>query len=63
MGLALGLPSRVAWACAVCAGEEKDSVRLAYNYSTGWLSFVPLIFMAGVFYYIYRRVKRGSEEE
>ena len=50
-------------ACAVCSGEEKESVRQAYSYSTGWLSLIPVLFMGGVIYFIYRRVKRGNSEE
>jgi heme/copper-type cytochrome/quinol oxidase subunit 2 len=50
-------------ACATCTGATPEPVRQAYNYSTAWLSFIPLIFMGAVIYFIYRAVKRGRAEE
>ena len=49
--------------CASCTGAIPEPVREAYNYSTAWLSFVPLIFMGSVIYSIYRAVKRGQSNE
>jgi len=50
-------------ACASCTGATPEPVRQAYNYSTAWLSFIPLIFMGSVIYFLYRAVKRGNAEE
>lgn len=51
------------FACASCTGATPEPVRQAYNYSTAWLSFIPLIFMGSVGYTIYRMIKRGKAEE
>ncbi len=61
--LILLLGSGDLYACAVCDGATPEPVRQAYNYSTAWLSFVPLIFMASVGFYIYRLVKRAKVEQ
>ncbi|WP_218110244.1 hypothetical protein [Oligoflexus tunisiensis] len=61
--LSFGWQASEALACAVCTGETPEPVRQAYNYSTAWLSFVPLIFMGSVGYTIYRVIKRGQSEE
>lgn len=50
-------------ACASCTGATPEPVRQAYNYSTAWLSFIPLIFMGSVIYFFIRAVKRGNAEE
>jgi hypothetical protein len=52
-----------AWACATCTGATPEPVRQAYNYSTVWLSLIPLIFMGSVIYFFYRAIKRGQAEE
>lgn len=52
-----------ALACATCTGATPEPVRQAYNYSTAWLSFIPLIFMGSVIYFFYRAIKRGQAEE
>jgi hypothetical protein len=59
----LTLQGTDAWACAVCTGETPEPVRRAYSLSTAWLSFIPLIFMGSVIYFIYRAFKRGHAEE
>jgi heme/copper-type cytochrome/quinol oxidase subunit 2 len=49
--------------CAACTGSIPEPIRQAYNISTAWLSFIPLIFMGSVAYFIYRVVKRAQTEE
>jgi hypothetical protein len=48
--------SSTLWACAVC-GVGKEESRLAFIITTGILTFVPLIVIGFVIYYIYRQVK------
>ncbi len=59
----VSLQASDALACATCTGATPEPVRQAYNYSTAWLSFIPLIFMGSVIYFFYRAVKRGQAEE
>ncbi len=48
--------SSTLWACAVC-GVGKEESRMAFIITTGILTFVPLIVIGFVIYYIYRQVK------
>jgi hypothetical protein len=48
------------FACAACGAGENDPTRDAYTGSTAFLSFVPLIAIAGVCYTIYRYAKRDE---
>ena len=48
--------STTLWACAVC-GVGKEESRMAFIITTGILTFVPLIVIGFVIYYIYRQVK------
>ena len=61
--LALVWQAADVWACAACSGSTPEPVRQAYNYSTAWLSFIPLIFMGSVAFAIYRVIKRGQTKE
>ena len=44
------------WACTVC-GVGKEESRMAFIITTGILTFVPLIVIGFVIYYIHRQVK------
>jgi hypothetical protein len=50
------LNSSTLLACAVC-GVGKEESRMAFIITTGILTFVPLIVIGFVIYYIYRQVK------
>lgn len=43
-------------ACTVC-GVGKEESRMAFIITTGLLTFIPLIVIGFVIYYIYRQVK------
>ncbi len=43
-------------ACTVC-GVGKEESRMAFIVTTGLLTFIPLIVIGFVIYYIYRQVK------
>lgn len=49
------------FACAVC-GVSKEESRIAFIVTTGILTFVPLIVIGFVVYYIYRQVKARESE-
>ncbi len=52
------ITEKVAFGCASCTGAIPEPIRQAYNYSTLWLSFVPVIFMGSVVYFIHIEIKR-----
>jgi len=49
------------FACTVC-GVGKEESRVAFILTTGILTFVPLIVIGFVIYYIYRQVKARESE-
>lgn len=46
--------TRVAQACAVCAGGTQDN-RLEFILTTAFLTFLPLAMMGGIVWYLRRR--------
>lgn len=57
-GIALFLLVQQASACSVC-GTAKDEARVAYYATTAILSFLPLIMIGAVVYYLFK--KRSKE--
>ncbi|MEZ4742408.1 MAG: hypothetical protein R3B45_08180 [Bdellovibrionota bacterium] len=53
--------SSKAYACAVC-GFGEDS-RYAFISTTALLTFVPLIMIGSIFYWVYRRAKQVNNNE
>jgi hypothetical protein len=54
--LILLLQAEALFACTVC-GVGKEESRLAFIITTGLLTFIPLIMIGFIVYYIYRQVK------
>ncbi len=54
----LALPARL-YACPVC-GVGKEGARFAFIFTTGLLTFVPLIMIGSVCYYLWRRTQRAD---
>ena len=52
---------RASWACAVCTSGTEDSNRLAFILTTALLSFLPLLMVGGIVWWLRRRV-RGIDE-
>lgn len=61
LAMLLALVPRAALGCAVCGFGAGDS-QLAYLITTGIMTFVPLLFMGGVFYYLHRRISRSHDD-
>lgn len=55
--LVLGLCSKQAWACAACGFGIDDPARLAFLGTTGLLTFMPIILIGGVCFYLRRLYK------
>ena len=55
----LMLLPQVALACPVC-GQAKEAQNTAYIVSTGLMSFLPLLFIAGVVYWLVRRARTAE---
>ncbi len=51
-----------AWACAVCQDPE-DKSNATFGYSTAFLSFLPLIAMAAVGWWFWKRLKLLEAEQ
>ena len=45
-----------AWACAVC-NDPEDASNLTFGLSTAFLSFLPLLAMAALGWWLWRRLK------
>lgn len=58
----LALPANVASACAVCVFDGSDPSVNTYVLSTALLSFIPLLIMGGIFWYVVQRVRRFHAE-
>ena len=52
-----------AYSCAVCGFGADDNAREAFIITTGIMTFVPLIFIGSVVFYIRRRMLKMAEEE
>lgn len=52
----------IALACPVC-GQAQENQRLAYIISTGFMSFLPLLFIAGVIYWLVRKARAADAEQ
>jgi hypothetical protein len=61
LGLLIFTTTSDLFACAVC-GVAKEESRIAFIVTTGILTFVPLIVIGFVIYYIYRQVKARESE-
>jgi zinc transporter ZupT len=53
--------SQQAWACAVCGAGNNDRIEKTLLFSTAVLSFVPLLLIGGIGYYIYRRFQGDNK--
>lgn len=47
-------------ACSVCA-VGKEEARVAYYATTAILSFLPLIMIGGIVYYLFKKTREGEE--
>lgn len=63
MSLLLLLVSRPAYACAVCFSAKNDDNQIAYIATTGFLTFLPLIFAGGLILWVRRRARSIAQAE
>lgn len=52
--------SQPALACAVCASAKNEENQFAYLATTGFLTFLPLLFAAGVMLWIRHRAREAA---
>ena len=51
-----------AWACPVCFSAKNKENQIAYLATTGFLTFLPLLFAGGVMLWIRRRAQQLAHE-
>lgn len=63
LGVALAMSvSQSALACSVCFSAKNEENQIAYLATTGFLTFLPLFFAAGVMLWIRRRAQEADAE-
>ena len=60
--LTVALLAPSAWACAVCSDPEEVS-NLTFGLSTAFLTFLPLMAMGAVGWWLWRRLKALEAEQ
>jgi hypothetical protein len=63
LAVLLLLAPGVARACAVCSGQDDESVNAAFLAGTILLSLLPLAWIGGVVWWVARRARRLRAEE
>ena len=59
---ALLAPAPSAMACAVCGGNTPEESKMAFIITTGLLTFLPLLMLGSVAYWIRKRVRELEGE-
>ncbi len=54
---------RAAWACSVCMTGREDDNRIAFLATTVFLSLLPLAMLAGVIWWLHRRVRQQERQQ
>jgi hypothetical protein len=57
----IALP-RVCEACAVCFTGKEDDSRVAFIATTGFLTFLPLLMLGGLFWWARGRLRENDRE-
>ena len=62
--LAVLASPRIGWACSVCSAGRDEANRVAFIATTAFMTFLPLLMIGGVIWWLYRRVRRhGSSAQ
>jgi cbb3-type cytochrome oxidase subunit 3 len=51
---------RVVWACPVCTAGRDEANRVAFIATTAFLTFLPLLMVGGVIWWLFRRARRHA---
>ena len=55
------LAPRAGRACAVCASGSEDANRLAFIFTTAFLTFLPLLMVGGLVWWLRRRAREAEQ--
>ena len=61
IALAILWSPRIAFACSVCTAGRDEANRVAFIATTVFLTFLPLLMIGGVVWWLIRRVRRHAE--
>ena len=62
MVMGLVAVANTALACPVCFSAKNKENQIAYLVTTGFLTFLPLMFAGGVIFWVRRRAQQASED-
>jgi MYXO-CTERM domain-containing protein len=54
---------RLAWACSVCTAGRDDESRTAFILMTAFMTFLPLLLVGGILWWLRRRFREISAAE
>jgi cbb3-type cytochrome oxidase subunit 3 len=52
---------RIVWACSVCSAGRDEANRVAFIATTAFLTFLPLLMIGGVVWWLFRRARRHAD--
>jgi hypothetical protein len=52
---------RIGWACSVCSAGRDEANRVAFIATTAFLTFLPLLMIGGVVWWLRKRVRRHGD--
>ncbi|HEY5656767.1 MAG TPA: hypothetical protein VIY27_03170 [Myxococcota bacterium] len=56
--LAVLASPRIGWACSVCSAGRDEANRVAFIATTAFMTFLPLLMIGGVVWWLVRRVRQ-----
>jgi hypothetical protein len=61
IALAILWSPRITWACSVCSAGRDEANRVAFIATTAFMTFLPLLLIGGVVWWLCRRARRHAD--